>query len=148
MLSNCGPREDSRESLGLQGDQTSQSWRKSVLSVHWRDWCWSWNLNTLATWKRHWCWERLKAGGEGDNRGWDCWTASQTQWTWIWVGSGSWWWIGNPGMLQSMGSQRVGHDWGTELKWTKLNWQLEFALNLKHLIQLNLSYHMKIIDSF
>ena len=63
-------------------------WRRSVLGVHWKDWCWSWNSNTLATWceevthwKRPWCWERLKAGGEGDNRGWDGWMASSTQWT-------------------------------------------------------------------
>ena len=59
-------------------------------------WCWSWNSNTLAMWceepthwKRHWCWERLKAGGEGDNRGQDCWMASPTRWTWVWVNSGS-----------------------------------------------------------
>ena len=78
-------------------------------------------LNTLATWceelthlKRPWCWERLNAGGEGDGRGWDGWMASLTQWTWVWVNSGSWWWIGKPGMLQSMGSQRIRHDWVTE----------------------------------
>ena len=83
-------------------------------------WCWSWNSNTLATWweelthlKRPWCWERLKAG-EGDDRGWDDWMASPTQWTWVCVNSGSWWWTGRPGMLQFMGSQRVGHDLGTE----------------------------------
>ena len=68
-------------------------------------------------WKRPWCWERLKAGGEGDNRGWDGWMASRTQWTWVWANSGSWWWTGRPGMLQSMESQRVGHDWVTELNW-------------------------------
>ena len=83
-------------------------------------------LNTLATWckelthwKRPWCWERLKAGGEGDNRGWDGWMALPTRWTWVWVNSGSWWWTGSPGVLQSMGSQRVGHDWASEL--TELN---------------------------
>ena len=77
-------------------------------------------LNTLATWckevthlKRPWCWERLKAW-EGDDRGWDGWMASPTQWTWVWVSSGSWWWTRRPGMLQSMGSQRTGHDWVTE----------------------------------
>ena len=68
--------------------------------------------------KRPWCWERLKAGGEGDDRGWDGWMASPTQWTWVWVNSRSWWWTGRPGMLQSMGSQRVEHDWVTELNWT------------------------------
>ena len=85
-------------------------WKKSVLNIHRKDWCWSWNSNTLATWckelthlKRPWCWERLKAGGEGDYRGWDGWMASPTQWTWVWVDSGSWWWTGRPGMLQSIG---------------------------------------------
>ena len=84
--------------------------------------CWSWNSNTLATWceelthlKRPWCWERLKARGEGDDRGLDCWTASLIQWTWVWVNSRSWWWTGRPGVLQSMGLQRVGCDWATEL---------------------------------
>ena len=68
--------------------------------------------------KRSWCWKRLKAGGEGDGRGWDGWVASPTQWTWVWVNSGSWRWTGKPGVLQSMGSQRVRHDWATELNWT------------------------------
>ena len=68
-------------------------------------------------WKRPWCWERLKTGREGDDRGWDGWLVSLTQWTWIWVNSGIWWWTGRPGMLQSMGPQRVGQDWVTELKW-------------------------------
>ena len=65
-------------------------------------------------WKRPWCSERLRAGGEGDNWGWDGWMASLTQQIWVWVNSGSWWWTRKPGMLQSMGSQRVGHDWATE----------------------------------
>ena len=69
--------------------------------------------------KRPWCWERLKVGGEGDDRGWDGWMASLTQWTWVWVSSRSWWWIGRPGVLQSMGLQKVGHDWVTELNWTE-----------------------------
>ena len=72
-------------------------------------------------WKRLWCWEGLKAGGEGDDRGWDGWMSSLTWWTWVWANSWSWWWTGSPGMLQSMGSQRVGHDWATELNWTELN---------------------------
>ena len=63
--------------------------------------------------KRPWCWERLKIGGEGDNRGWDGLMASPTQWTWVWASPGSWWWTGKSGVLQSMGSQRVGHDWAT-----------------------------------
>ena len=78
-------------------------------------------INTLSTWceelthlKRPWCWERLKVRGEGDDRGWDGWMASPTQWTWVWVNSGSWWWTGRPGVLQSTGSQIVGHDWVTK----------------------------------
>ena len=67
----------------------------------------------LTPWKRSWCWERLKAGEEGDNRGWDGWMAP-TQWTRVWVGSGWWWWTGRPGMLQSMGSQWVRQDWVTK----------------------------------
>ena len=93
----------------------------SVLGVHWKDWCWSWNCNTLASWceelthlKRLWWWEILKAV-EGYNRGWDGWVASPTRWTWVWVDSRSWWWTGRPGVLWFMGSQRVGHDWATEL---------------------------------
>ena len=72
---------------------------------------------------KDWCWERLKAG-EGDDREWDGWMASPTQWTWVWASSGRWWRIGKPDMLQSMGSQRVGHDWATTWKvWLKtFNW--------------------------
>ena len=80
--------------------------------------------NILATWykelthlKRPWYCERLKAGGEGDDRGWDGWMASLTRWTWVWVNSGSWWWTGRPGVLRFMGSHRVGHDWATDLIW-------------------------------
>ena len=69
--------------------------------------------------KRPWWWESLKARGAGDDRGWDGWMASLTQWTWVWVYSGSWWWTGRTGMLWFMGSQRVGHNWATELNWTE-----------------------------
>ena len=68
-----------------------------------------------------WCWERLKVGREGDSRGWNGWMASPTQWTWVWVNSGTWWWIGRPGLLQSMGLQGVRHDWATELNWLMAN---------------------------
>ena len=74
----------------------------------------------LTHWKRLWCWEGLGAGGKGDDRGWDGWMASPTRWTWVWVNSGSWWWTGRPGMLRFIESQRVRHDWATELNWTKL----------------------------
>ena len=104
----------------------NQSW----IFIHWKGWCWSWNSNTLATWckklthlKRPSCWERLKVGGEGDDRGWGGWMASPTQWTWVWVNSGSWLWTGRPGMLHSMGLQRVRHNWETELNWKLLQWE-------------------------
>ena len=77
-------------------------------------WC-----KELTHWKRPWCWDRLKVGGEGDNRGWDGWMASLPQWTWVCVSSGSWWWTGRPGMLHSMGLKRVRHDWASEIYWTE-----------------------------
>ena len=106
--------------------RSSQSILKKINpECFWKDWCWSWNSNTLATLceelihlKRPWCWERLKAGGEEDNRGWDGWMASLIRCTWVWVNSGNWWWTGRPGVLRFMWSQRVGHDWATELNWT------------------------------
>ena len=64
---------------------------------------------------KDWCWEGLGAGGEGDDRGWDGWMASLTQWTWVWASCRSWWWTGRPDVLQTMGSQRVRQDWATEL---------------------------------
>ena len=115
----------SSSSMEHLGDPASPSWRRSVLGVHWKDWCWSWNSSTLATsceelihWKRPWCWKGWGAGGEGDDRRWDGWMASLTRGTWVWVNSGSWWWTGRPGVLRFMGSQRVKHDWATELNWT------------------------------
>ena len=142
-LLNCGLGEDSWESLGLQGDPTSPSWRRSVLGVHWKDWCWSWHSNTLDTWckelthwKRPWCWERLKARGEGDSIGWDGWMASLTQWTWV---SRNWGWTGRPGVLQSMGLKRVGHDWATELNWIVLSDLMHVLYHMQCLKQLKSS---------
>ena len=112
----------------------NQTWVSCIAGRFFTDWAtrealgrtdnWSWSSSSLATWfeelthwKRPWCWERLKAGGEVDDRGWDGWTASPTRWTWVWASSGSWWWTGKPGMLRSMWLQRAGHDWATELNW-------------------------------
>ena len=81
-------------------------------SVTLATWC-----DELTPWKRPWCWERLKAGGEGDDRGRDVWMASLTWWTCVWASSGSWWWTGKPGVLQSMGWRKARHDWATELNW-------------------------------
>ena len=71
----------------------------------------SWHL------KGPWCWQRLKAEGEGHDRGWNGWMESSTKWTCVWLNSGSWWWTGRPDMLRFIGSQRVGHDWATKLNW-------------------------------
>ena len=137
MLLNYGVGEDSWESVRLQGDPTIQSYMKSVLNIHWNYRCWRWNSNTLATrceepthWKRPWFWERLKMGGEGDYRGWDGWMASWRWWMWVWVGTGNWWWTGKTGVLQFIGSQRVGHDWVTELDWTDLSFEFQLLLFL------------------
>ena len=77
-------------------------------------WPLMWRTDLL---EKTWFWERLKVGDKGDDRGWGGWMASLIQWTWVWVNSGSWWWTGRPGMLHSMGLQRVGHNWVTELNW-------------------------------
>ena len=99
-------------------------------------WC-----KELTHWKRSWRWERLKAGGEGKTEGWDGWMASLTWWTWVWASSGCWWWTGKPGMLQSMGSHRVRHDWETELNWT-------FVLIIRPTQKNNSSYYCQVCFFF
>ena len=148
MLLNCGVGEDSWESLGLQGDQASSSSKKSVLNIHWKDWCWSWSSNTLATWCKEpthwtkpWCWERLKVGGESNDRGWIGWMASPTQWTWVWVSPVGW--TGKPGVLQSMGSQRVGRDWATGLT----DWPYG-TYSFVHMRRLRMGFWGKLIQNF
>ena len=119
MLLNCSVGEDSWESFGLQGDQTSQSYWKSVLNVHWRTdveapilWpsvAKSWQIRKDPDARKDWRQEE-----KGTTRGWDGWMESPTQWTWVWASSGRWWRTGKPGVLQSMGFQRVGHNWVAE----------------------------------
>ena len=137
MLLNCGIGEDSWESLGLQEDSTSQSKRKSILNIHWKDWCWSWNSNTVATWckelthwKRLWCWERLMVGGEGNDRGRDGWMASLTQWTWVWASYRRWWWTENPG--------HEAKSWTQLSNWTTTTHGLFFSF---FLIKYNSIFH-------
>ena len=91
---------------------------KKYFSIKIKKWSSGYRLMLLLL-QQPWCWERLKARGEGDDRGWGGWMASLTQWTWVWASSRSWWWTGRPGVLHSRGSQRVGHDWETELNWTE-----------------------------
>ena len=114
MLLNCGVEEDSVSPLDCKEVQPvypkgDQSW-VFILAT----WC-----KELSHWKRSWCWEGLEAGGEGNDRRWDGWMALPTLWTWVWVNSRSLWWTGRPGVVRFMGSQRVGHDWATELNWTE-----------------------------
>ena len=142
MLLNCGVGEESWESLGLQGDPTSPSERKSVLNIHCKGWCWSWNSNTLATWckelthlKRP-CWERWKVGGEGDER--MRWLDGITDSMDMSLSKlRSWWWTGKPGVLQSTGSQ----------SWTRLSDWTE-PTHVKWLLQNFLSYILKIQSYF
>ena len=110
--------------------RSNQSILKEINPEYSLDWCWGQSCNTLATWceePTHWkrpgCWARLKVGGKGDNRGWDGWMSSMTQWTWVWACSGRWWRSGKLGMLQSMGSQRV--DMTEWLNKRLLNWDSE-----------------------
>ena len=107
--------------------RSNQSILKKVSPDLLEDCCWSWISSTLVTWceelthwKRPWCWERLRAGGEGDNRGWGGCLVSQPQWTWIWASSRNWWRTGKAGVLQSMGSQ----SWTWLSDWTELNCSL------------------------
>ena len=122
MLLNCGAGEDSCWRSPLDS--------KEIQPVHpkeYQSWVFIGRTDAEAKtlilcptqWKRPWCWERLRGGGEGDDRGWDGWMASPTWCTRFWVNSGSWWWTGRPGVLQFMGLQRVGHNWATERNWTE-----------------------------
>ena len=112
---------------------SSKKQEGSALNIHWKDWWRSWNSNTLATWcqeptpwKSPWFWKRLRAGGEGDDRGWDGWMASLTQWIWVWARSGSRWWTGKLGVLPSMGHKELD----TMRDWTDFDLQKLFVSNL------------------
>ena len=138
MLLNCGVGEDSWESLGLQEDPISPFYRRLVLGVHWKDWCWSWNSSPLATWctelthwKRLWCWEGLGAGGDGDDRGWDGRMASPTRWTWVWVNSGSG--DGQGGLVCCSSWGHKESDTTEQMNWTELNWWQSCSSVLKNL---------------
>ena len=149
MLLNCGVGEDSWESLGLQGDPTSPSLRRSALRVHWKDWCWSWNSSALATsceelthWKRPWCWEGLGAGGEGGDRGWDGWMASPAGWHHR-LDEREFEWI--PGVANGQGGLACCYSWGCkesdtteQLNWTEAkNWEYLLKVNTVLIVRLN-----------
>ena len=131
MLLNCGVGEDSWDSWTSR--RSNQSIRKEInpeyslkgLMLKLKLQYFDHPLGRTDSFEKTLMLERLKAGGEGDYRGWDGWMASLTWWTWVWASSRSWWWTGEPGVLQSMGSQRVGHDWMTE--------QQQVALVVKNL---------------
>ena len=127
MLLNCCAREGSRAPWTER--RSNQLILKEINPKYsWKDWCWSWSSNTLAAWceelthrKGPWCWGKLRTGEERDDRGWDGWMASPTQWTWVWANSGRQWRTGKPDVLQSVELQRVGHDWVTEQQWCLLS---------------------------
>ena len=101
----------------LQGYPICPSWRKSVLNIHWKGLMLKLKQYLGHLMQRSNSLEKTLMLGEGDNRGWDCWMAPLMWWVWVWVGSRSCWWTGKPGTVQCMGSQRVRHDWATELNW-------------------------------
>ena len=131
MLLNCGVGEDSWESLGLQGDPTVHPKGNQSLIFIGRTDAEAENPILWAPDAKNQLIEKplmlgkIEGRGEGDDRGWDGWMASPTWWTRVWASSRSWWWTGKPGVLQSMGSQRVGHDWATELNWILLQGRLD-----------------------
>ena len=102
--------------------------------IHWKDWCWSWRSYTFSTWwevlthwKRSWFWERLKAGGEGNDRGWDGWIASLTWWTWLWANSRCWWWAEKLAWDSSLGCRES--DMTEQLNWTEwIEWDKKLVL--------------------
>ena len=131
MLLNCGVGEDSR--VPWTARRPNQSILKEISPEYSLEGLMLklklqyfghliWRLTHL---KRPWWWERLKVGEVEDDRGWDGYMASPSQWTWVWVNSGSSWWTGRPGMLQSIGSQRIRHEWVNELNWTEGNASLK-----------------------
>ena len=109
--------------IQLVNPKGNQSWifiGRTDAPILWPTW-----FKEPTHWKRLWYEIRLKAGGEGDDRWWDGWMASPTRWTWVWANSRCWWWTGKPGLLQSIGSQRVRHDQVTKQYWTDIwIWEL------------------------
>ena len=130
MLLNCGVGEDSWKSLGLKEIQPvypkeiSPEFSLEGLMLRLKLQYFGHLKRRTDSFEKTLMLGKIEAGGEGDDRGRDGWMASPTWWMWVWVNSRSWWWTGKPGMLQSLGSQRVGLDWAIELNWDILDlWQ-------------------------
>ena len=126
MLLNCGVGEDSWESLGLQGDppvhpKGNQSWVLLKLKLQYFGHL-MWRADSF---EKTLMLGKIEDERRRDSREWDDWMASLTQWIWVWVNSKSWWWTGRPGVLQSMGLQRVRHNWVTELNWIYFPYEWE-----------------------
>ena len=146
MLLNCGAGEGNCESLGLQGDQTSHpkgnqskySLKGLMLKLKLQYFGHlMWRTDSLEKTLRL---EKIEGRRRGDDRGWDGWMASPTRWTWVWASSGSWWWTGRPGVLQSMGSQRVRHNWEIELNSIKVSQAFFFLMHMKVCLQYTVVY--------
>ena len=140
MLLNCGVGEDFESSLDCKEIQPvhpkgKQSWVFFGRTDADAPILWPPDVKKWLIGKDPDAGKRLKAGGERDDRGWDGWMASPTQWTWVWASSRSWWWTGKPDMLQSTGLQRVRYSWATELNW----WLIHFV------VQQKLTQHCKAI---
>ena len=168
MFLNHGVGEDSWESLGLQGDlkgvlnEISPEYSLEGLMLKLKLQCFGHLMQRTDSLEKPWCWERLKAGKESDDRGWDGWKASVTQWTWAWVhhltqrtSSGSWWRTEKTGVLQSMRLQNDRHYWATELIWTDLSillWYITFfdlhRLNHACIPGIKLSWLIVVYDPF
>ena len=140
MLLNCGAREDSWESLGFPRRSNQSILKENSLEYSLKGLMLKLKLQysghlmqgTDSLEKTLMLGKTMKAGGEGDDRGWDGWMASPTQWTWIWASSRSWWRTGKPDLLQSMGLPRVGHDWATGLNWFE-RWDRPLLVSWLHL---------------
>ena len=126
MLLNCGVGENSW--VPWTARRSNQSILKEINPEYSLEGLmWSWSSRILATWckqlthwKSLWCWERLRTEEEEGMGGWDGWMASPMQWIWTWENFRRWWGTGRPAMLQSMGSQRVGHNWVTQQQWQQV----------------------------
>ena len=145
MLLNCGvetlesPLDCKKvQPVHPKGDQSwvfiGRTDAKAETPILWPPHAKSWFIGKDPDAGRDWGQEE-----KGDDRGWDGWMSTLTQWTWVWVNSGSWWWTGRPGVLRFMGSQRVGHGWVTELiyKGSIYRGALNKVTTMCHIVPLN-----------